>query len=59
VEVVDMKLNKVVEMIRGPKNTEVRLTVIPNDAPDPSQRNWSRWCATKSSSKSKRPRLPH
>jgi carboxyl-terminal processing protease len=38
VDVVDMKLNKVVEMIRGPKNTEVRLTVIPNDAPDPSQR---------------------
>src|SRR5439155_2886805 len=38
VDVVDMKLNKVVEMIRGPKNTEVRLTVIPNDATDPSER---------------------
>ena len=33
-----MKLNKVVEMIRGPKNTEVRLTVIPGDAADPSVR---------------------
>ncbi len=38
VDVVDMKLNKVVEMIRGPKGTEVRLTVIPSDAPDPSVR---------------------
>src|SRR4051812_11665278 len=32
VDVVDMKLNKVVELIRGPKGTEVRLTVIPADA---------------------------
>lgn len=38
VDVVEMKLNKVVEMIRGPKNTEVRLTVVPADAPDPSVR---------------------
>ncbi len=38
VDVVDMKLNKVVEMIRGPKGTEVRLTVIPADAPDSSER---------------------
>jgi carboxyl-terminal processing protease len=38
VDVVDMKLNKVVEMIRGPKGTEVRLTIIPADAPDPSVR---------------------
>jgi carboxyl-terminal processing protease len=38
VDVVDMKLNKVVELIRGPKNTEVRLTVVPADAPDPSAR---------------------
>ena len=38
VDVVDMKLNKVVEMIRGPKDTEVRLTVIPVDATDPSMR---------------------
>jgi carboxyl-terminal processing protease len=38
VDVVDMKLNKVVEMIRGPKGTEVRLTIIPVDAPDPSVR---------------------
>jgi carboxyl-terminal processing protease len=38
VDVVDMKLNKVVELIRGPKDTEVRLTVIPADAQDPSAR---------------------
>ena len=38
VEVVDMKLNKVVEQIRGPKGTEVRLTIIPADAPDSSVR---------------------
>ena len=38
VDVVDTKLNKVVELIRGPKDTEVRLTVIPADAPDPSVR---------------------
>ena len=38
VDVVDMKLSKVVELIRGPKDTEVRLKVIPADAPDPSAR---------------------
>jgi carboxyl-terminal processing protease len=38
VDVVEMKLNKVVDLIRGPKGTEVRLTVIPADAPDPSMR---------------------
>lgn len=38
VDVVDMKLNKVVELIRGPKATEVRLTIIPADATDPSSR---------------------
>jgi carboxyl-terminal processing protease len=38
VDVVDMKLNKIVEMIRGPKDSEVRLTFIPADAPDPSVR---------------------
>lgn len=38
VDVVEMKLNKVVEMIRGAKGTEVRLTVIPADASDPSVR---------------------
>ncbi len=37
-DVVDMKLSKVVEMIRGPKGTKVRLTVIPVDAADPSER---------------------
>lgn len=38
VDVVDMKLNKVVELIRGPKSTEVRLTIIPADAPNSSVR---------------------
>lgn len=38
VDVVDMKLNKVVDMIRGAKGTEVRLTVWPADAMDPSTR---------------------
>jgi len=38
VDVVDMKLNKVVEQIRGPKDTEVRLTVISADASDSSVR---------------------
>ena len=38
VDVVDMKLSKVVDMIRGPKGTDVRLTVIPVDASDPSVR---------------------
>ena len=36
VDVVDMKLSKVVEQIRGPKGTEVRLTIIPSDAPNSS-----------------------
>ena len=30
VDVVDMDLEKVVQMIRGPKNTEVRLTISPS-----------------------------
>src|SRR6058998_1776008 len=34
----DMRLDKVVEMIRGKKGTHVRLLVIPADAPDPSKR---------------------
>jgi carboxyl-terminal processing protease len=38
VDVVEMNLNKVVEMIRGRKGTEVRLTVIPSNASDPSVR---------------------
>ena len=38
VDAVDTKLSRVVDMIRGPKGTEVRLTVIPADAPDPSTR---------------------
>src|SRR5262249_23519294 len=37
-DVVDMKLSKVVELIRGQKGTEVRLTVIPADAADLSMR---------------------
>src|SRR5258707_746438 len=38
VDVRDMRLDKVVEMIRGKKGTRVRLLVIPVNAPDPSQR---------------------
>ncbi|HLW35894.1 MAG TPA: carboxy terminal-processing peptidase, partial [Chthoniobacterales bacterium] len=38
VDVRDMRLDKVVEMIRGKKGTKVRLMAIPTNAPDPSQR---------------------
>ncbi|MEY2493058.1 MAG: carboxyl-terminal processing protease [Verrucomicrobiota bacterium] len=38
VDVRDMRLDKVVEMIRGKKGTKVRLLVIPADSADPSQR---------------------
>src|SRR3989475_10652775 len=38
VDVRDMRLDKVVEMIRGKKGSRVRLLVIPANAPDPSQR---------------------
>ena len=38
VDCIGMTLNKVVEMIRGPKGTEVRLTIIPADAADSSAR---------------------
>lgn len=37
-DVIGMRLDKVVEHIRGPKGSEVRLTVIPADAPDSSTR---------------------
>ncbi len=37
-DVVDMKLDKVVEKIRGPRGTTVRLQVIPASATDPSKR---------------------
>ena len=38
-DVVDMKLDKVVERIRGAKGTKVRLQVIPANSTDPSKRN--------------------
>src|SRR5213082_132978 len=38
VDVRDMRLDKVVEMIRGKKGARVRLLVIPADAADPSKR---------------------
>jgi len=38
VDVVGMKLNKIVEMIRGARGTEVRLTLIPADASDAAAR---------------------
>ena len=37
-DVVEMKLRKVVDLIRGPKGSRVRLKVNPADAPDPSIR---------------------
>jgi carboxyl-terminal processing protease len=36
VDVVEMRLNKVVSMIRGKRGTEVRLTLIPANSPDGS-----------------------
>ncbi len=33
VDVVDMELGRIVQMIRGPKGTKVRLTIIPADEP--------------------------
>ncbi|MEI9961414.1 MAG: carboxy terminal-processing peptidase [Limisphaerales bacterium] len=33
VDVVDMEINKVVQLIRGAKGTEVRLTIVPTDNP--------------------------
>jgi tetratricopeptide (TPR) repeat protein len=38
VDTVDMKLDKVVEMIRGKKGTVVRLQIIPANSMDPSSR---------------------
>jgi C-terminal peptidase (prc) len=38
VDVVDMKVTKVVEYIRGPKGSVVKLTVVPANAVDNSQR---------------------
>ncbi|PYJ12076.1 MAG: tail-specific protease [Verrucomicrobia bacterium] len=37
-DVRDLRLDKVVEQIRGKKGTKVRLMIIPADAPDPSKR---------------------
>jgi carboxyl-terminal processing protease len=34
IEVVGMKLRRIVEMIRGDKDTKVLLTILPHDAPD-------------------------
>ena len=38
VDVIDMRLSKIVRLIRGKKGTDVRLTVIPAAASDPSDR---------------------
>jgi carboxyl-terminal processing protease len=38
VEVLGMKLRKIVDMIRGKKDTQVHLVVQPADSPDPSAR---------------------
>lgn len=37
-DIVDMPLHKAVELIRGPKGTRVRLTLIPSNAADDSAR---------------------
>ena len=34
VEVIGMKLRRIVDMIRGDKNSKVTLTILPHDAPD-------------------------
>lgn len=38
VDVVEMRLNKVVELIRGKKGSEVRLTVVPSSSEDGSRK---------------------
>ncbi len=38
VDVVEMRLNKVVELIRGKKGTTVKLSVVPNDSEDGTQK---------------------
>lgn len=38
VEIIGMKLRKIVDMIRGEKGSKVRLTIQPGDATDPSAR---------------------
>ena len=34
IEVIGMKLRRIVDMIRGDKNTRVTLTILPHDSPD-------------------------
>ncbi len=34
IEVIGMKLRRIVDMIRGDKNTKVTLTILPHDSPD-------------------------
>lgn len=34
IEVIGMKLRRIVDMIRGDKNSKVTLTILPHDAPD-------------------------
>ncbi len=38
IDIVDMRLDKVVQKIRGPKGTVVKLEVIPTDSSDPGAR---------------------
>lgn len=38
VDVVEMRLNKVVELIRGKKGTTVKLTIVPNESEDGTQK---------------------
>ncbi len=37
IEIIGMKLRRIVDMIRGAKGTKVTLTILPHDAVDPTQ----------------------
>ncbi|OHE82658.1 MAG: tail-specific protease [Verrucomicrobia bacterium RIFCSPLOWO2_12_FULL_64_8] len=39
IDIIGMKLRKIVDLIRGPKGSKVRLTVVPADVTDGSVRN--------------------
>ena len=58
VDIVNMPLTRAVELIRGPKGSTVTLTIVPAPALAPSEARPGRppSCATRSSSKTSRPR---
>ena len=53
---MNMPLSRTVELIRGPKGSTVTLTILPAARRDGLARRRSRWCATRSSSRTSRPR---